>query len=328
VKQRKRNRSEAIGSATIFRPCSQKRLTRGVLYFAFACLKENLSVLAFAAGNNMQWILRTLLIGALFAARLPESSPALSGIAHVAFRVSDVAKSREFYRALGFEQSFEVADPGKPQVSYIKISDHQFVELYGRADNAQPIGLMHVCYEAADIESLWSEYTKRGLNPPPARKARAGNLLFLFHDPENQILEYTQYLPGSLHFEDRGKHLSQRRIAQHLKRAAMVVQDLPAEFAFFTSKLAFEEIVGATPRRLHIPGGSGDEVELELATATAKPRIVFSVMNLASTAAELRKRSFTVMESADSVSISDPDGTEIIFELEYAAPKTPSGSKD
>jgi len=51
-------------------------------------------------------------------------------------------------------------------------------------------------------------------------------------------------------------------------------------------------------------------------------------MNLASTAAELRKRSFTVMESADSVSISDPDGTQIIFELEHAAPKTPSGSKD
>ena len=313
---------------TIFIPCSRKRLTRGVLYFAFAYLKKNLGAPAFAAGKNMQWILRTLLITALFAARLPDSSPALSGIAHVAFRVSDVAKSREFYRALGFEESFEFADPGKPPVSYIKISDHQFVELYGRADNAQPTGLMHVCYEAADIESLWNEYTKRGLNPPPARKARAGNLLFLFHDPENQILEYTQYLPGSLHFEDRGKHLSQRRIAQHLKRAAMVVQDLPAEFAFFTSKLAFEEIMGATPRRLRIPGSSGDEVELELATATTKPRIVFSVVNLASTAAELRKRSFTVMESADSVSISDPDGMQIIFELENAAPKTSRGPRE
>jgi len=39
-------------------------------------------------------------------------SPTLAGIAHVAFRVSDIAKSREFYQQLGFEQSFEFNDPG------------------------------------------------------------------------------------------------------------------------------------------------------------------------------------------------------------------------
>lgn len=275
----------------------------------------------------MRLITRTLLMAAISAAPLPGSSPALSGIAHVAFRVSDGVESRDFYRALGFEQSFEFADPGKPPVSYIKINDHQFVELYGRADHSQPTGLMHVCYEAADIESLWNEYTKRGLNPPTARKARAGNLPFLFRDPENQTLEYTQYLPGSLHFEDRGKHLGERRIAQRLKRASIVVSNLPAELAFFTSKLAFEE-TGATPGRLRIPGSSGDEVELELATPASKPRVVFSVANLAATTAELRKRSFAITESAGSVSISDPDGTQIVFEQENDTPTTSPGSKE
>ncbi|HXA00191.1 MAG TPA: VOC family protein [Candidatus Dormibacteraeota bacterium] len=259
------------------------------------------------------------LVFTMFPAPPTEPSPALAGIAHVAFRVTDVAKSRDFYRSLGFEQSFEFADPGKPLVSYIKINDHQFIELYDRADDSQPLGLMHVCYEAADIESLWNEYTKRGLNSPAPRKARAGNLLFLLRDPENQIVEYTQYLPGSLHFEDRGQHLSDRRISQHIKRAVIFARDLSAETTFFAAKLAFEELGGSTNvHRLRLPGTSGDEVELESASPATKPRIVFSVENIAATAAELRKRSLTVIASGNSVSISDPDGTEIVFEQETA----------
>jgi len=274
-------------------------------------------------------LIACIFFAAFFAAPAQDSLPALAGIAHVAFRVTDVSKSRDFYRTLGFEQSFEFADPGKPPVSYVKINDRQFVELYGRADNSQPIGLMHVCYEAADIESLWNEYTKRGLNPPLARKARAGNLLFVLRDPENQTLEYTQYLPGSLHFEDRGKHLSEQRISQRLIRAMIPVHDLSSETLFFGSKLAFEEIDGSTTvRHLRLPGGSGDEVELELATPATKPRIVFLSANLTATAAELRKHSSAVTESANSASIRDPDGTEIVFELENAAPKTPRRSKE
>src|SRR5690348_13951743 len=99
-----------------------------------------------------------LLIAASTLSPQTDSSPALAGIAHVAFRVADVQKSRDFYRSLGFEQAFEFTDPGKPPVSYIKINDRQFIELYGRSSESQPTGLLHVCYEAPDIESLWNEY--------------------------------------------------------------------------------------------------------------------------------------------------------------------------
>lgn len=277
----------------------------------------------------MRFTIGILLAAAFFAVPLEESSPALTGIAHVAFRVSDVPQSREFYRALGFEQSFELADPGKPLVSYIKINDHQFVELYGRTDNSQSIGLMHVCYEAADIESLWKEYVKRGVNPPPGRKARAGNLLFLFRDPESQIVEYTQYLPGSLHFEDRGKHLSDRRISPHLIRAVTPVKDLAAENQFFTSKLGFKELGGSTTvRHLRLPGSSGEELDLEYSAATAKPQIVFAVANITAAAAELRKRSIPVTPAGDSISITDPDGTVLVFVLEKAAQKSSTNSKE
>ncbi|MGC1418135.1 MAG: VOC family protein [Candidatus Acidiferrum sp.] len=267
----------------------------------------------------MQKIIAALFISVSFLSPRPDSSPALAGIAHVAFRVSDVEKSREFYRALGFEQAFEFKDPGKPEVSYIKINDHQFIELYGRANDSQPTGLLHVCYEAANIESLWNEYVKSGLNPPPSRKARAGNLLFVLHNPERQVLEYTQYLPGSLHFEDRGKHLSNRRVSQHLFRAVLAVQNLIAEHEFYTVKLGFQDDVAGSAIRIRLPGNSGDEIELEAAAPQTKPRIAFTVANLARTAETLRSRSLDVRASSDLVSITDPDGTVILFMLEKSS---------
>jgi catechol 2,3-dioxygenase-like lactoylglutathione lyase family enzyme len=273
---------------------------------------------------NVQRIAQAVLLVLLAGPTSPDSSPALAGIAHVAFRVTDVQKSREFYRALGFEQAFEFADPGKPLVSYVKINDRQFIELYGRAEDSQSTGLMHVCYEASDIETLWREYAQQGLNPPASKKARAGNLLFMFRDPEGQLLEYTQYLPGSLHFEDRGKHLGDRRVSEHLLRAVIAVKDTKAEESFYTSELSFENIdgVGGGVRvdgsetiRLRLPGTSGEEIELESATPMTKPRIVFTVGNLVQTADDLRSRGLTVKLVGDSVSVADPDGVLIVFTL-------------
>ena len=147
------------------------------------------------------------LLFAMQEAPAPKPSPNLAGIAHVAFHVTDVPKSREFYRALGFEEAFAFNDPGKPPVSYVKVNDRQYIELYQRKDQSQPLGLMHVCYEASDLEALHAYYVQQGVDAPAPRKARAGNLLFFLHDPEGQTFEFTQYMPGSLHYEARGMHL-------------------------------------------------------------------------------------------------------------------------
>ena len=269
---------------------------------------------------NMQTMIAVLLLAVTFFSPQHDASPELAGIAHVAFRVADIQKSRDFYRTLGFEQSFEFTDPGKPPVSYIKINDRQFIELYGRGSDSQPAGLLHLCYEAADIESLWSEYVRHGLNPPHSRKARAGNLLFVLHDPEGQTLEYTQYLPGSLHFEDRGKHLSDRRVSQHLMRAVIPVQDVVAEHAFYTSKLGFHDVAAGEKVRMRLPGNSRDGIELEAAAPATKPFVVFTVANLARTADDLRSRSLNVKTGKDAVSVTDPDGLVILFILDRHEP--------
>src|SRR5664279_2467106 len=109
--------------------------------------------------------------------------------------------------------------------AFLKINDHQFIELYPRTDPAQPLGLMHVCYESSDIEALHAEYVKRGVAVSAVRKAGAGNLLMTMSDPEGQTIEYTQYMPGSRHSEDRGKHLGAKRVAQMMLGAASLARD-------------------------------------------------------------------------------------------------------
>jgi catechol 2,3-dioxygenase-like lactoylglutathione lyase family enzyme len=240
----------------------------------------------------------------------------LAGIAHVAFRVTDVERSRTFYRSLGFEQAFEFADPGKPLVSYIKVNDRQFIELYGRRDESQPIGLMHMCYETPNIEAVRKEYVTRGIAAPESRKARAGNLLFSINDPGGQMIEFTQYLPGSLHYNDRGKHIGKHRISDRLLRVVVPLNDVAVAASFYVEKLGFQEgresggcAVGQV---LRLPGESGEELGIANATVAA-PRVAFAVSDVARTAKELGSRRFRANVTATCASIADPDGTVIEF---------------
>src|SRR6266478_4913764 len=180
-----------------------------------------------------------VLLGLLCSQCLHAQSPDLTGIAHVAFRVNDLQKSREFYQSLGFEKAFEFTDAGKVSVSYVKVNDRQFIELIPRTSESQPGGILHTCFEVADIESLHNAYVAAGLQPTEPKKARAGNLLFVMHGPDDQLLEYTQYMPESLHSLDHGKHMGDR-ISTHMLEATTPIRDLAGERAYYTDKLAFK----------------------------------------------------------------------------------------
>jgi catechol 2,3-dioxygenase-like lactoylglutathione lyase family enzyme len=236
----------------------------------------------------------------------------LKGIAHVAFRVADLDRSRQFYESLGFEKAFEFTDAGKVTEQFIKINDRQFIELYPRSQDSQSLGFMHVCYETGDIESLRAAYLKKGLAPPEAKKFRAGNLLFVLHDLEGQVLEYTQYLPGSLHAEDSGKHLGERRLSEHLQATSTPVKDIDRERSFY-EKLGFAP--GSSDGSLRLPGNSGDELDLQVNGAPTQSHIVFSITDAKHTADALRQRVLTPRLEQNQVTVNDPDGTVIVFRV-------------
>lgn len=241
-----------------------------------------------------------------------QSTP-LAGIAHAAFRVSDVEKSRAFYRTLGFEQAFEVSESGKTSVSYVKINDRQFVELYQRKDDAQPLGLLHVCFEAADLNALYQGYVARGVNPSTVRKAHAGNLLSVFHDPAGQVVEFTQYMPGSLHSEERGKLLGESRISDRIQRVMEPVANSQAERDFYTSKLGFKVQAAVPGIVLLLPGDSGEEIGFVSAGSRGKPEIVFPVESVEGTIRELQRRGIAIQKKNALATVNDPDGNVILF---------------
>ncbi len=255
-----------------------------------------------------------VLLGLLCPLDLRAQSPDLTGIAHVAFRVNDLDKSREFYHTLGFDQAFEFTDAGKISVAYIKVNDRQFIELIPRTSDSQPGGILHTCFEAADIESVHKAYVERGLQPTEPKKARAGNLLFVMHGPDGQLLEYTQYLPDSLHSLDRGKHLGEHQISQHMFQASTPVRDIVAERTFYTTKLSFKDAAsGGT--ELYIAGNSRDRIELQSDSPATKPRVIFAAKNIRNTAKDLRSRSLSVQKGAHTVFVTDPDGAVIAFQV-------------
>lgn len=136
----------------------------------------------------------------------PASKPLaeLAGIAHVAVRVSDVAKSREFYQKLGFEQSFEFNDPRKTPVSYMKV---MITSLSSSTSAKTTRSLLDSCTSATKPATLkhckkntWKERSRRR-----SRRRRGPAMLFIVRDPADQIVEFTQYMPGSLQFDDLRK---------------------------------------------------------------------------------------------------------------------------
>ncbi len=245
-------------------------------------------------------------------------SPPIHGIAHIAIRVHDIAVSRAFYEKLGYQQAFafhkDKANDASPiSQSFIKINNRQFIELYPTSptpDNQPAYGFMHLCFDGEDLNALHDFDVAQGLTPIAVRKAGAGNLLFTLRGPENQNIEYTQYMPGSLHYEDRGKHISTSRLAEGFFAVGLGMKDENAAHDFYTQKLLFTT-VGLNPHLLYIPA-SEDKVQLEPLTGTAS-RIYFEVLDLDTTAAKLKTRGIAYKLGKNRLTITDPDGNFMVF---------------
>jgi catechol 2,3-dioxygenase-like lactoylglutathione lyase family enzyme len=240
-------------------------------------------------------------------------TPPLAGIAHVAIRVHDLAATRDFYAKLGFQEAFNLARDGVVYESFIKINDHQFIELYPATVKDSKAGFLHLCFEGDDLNAIHEDYASRGLTPTPVRKAGAGNLLFTMVGPEHQNIEYTQYMPGSLHSNDQGKHLDEDRIADRMISVSLAMQDTIAARDFYINQLSFKPIAG-DPMSIHLPGDSGQEIEIAPATLGTSARIILEAKSLRKAAHLLHKQQLTKAKLKNDLAVTDPDGNIILIE--------------
>jgi lactoylglutathione lyase len=75
----------------------------------------------------------------------------------------------------------------------------------------------------------------------PARvgKDLNGNRSFVVRDPDGHAVQFVEYLPGSVHLRDAGKHLSATRLSDHMIHVGVRVVDAAKADAFYKDILGF-----------------------------------------------------------------------------------------
>ena len=264
---------------------------------------------------NTRWI-RSLMLACFCAPAVLAQTGQITGIAHVAYRVSDLGRELAFLQKLGYQQSFAFTANGKTTEVFVKVNDRQFFEVYPQTDPSQPLGWMHVCYESDDLNGLVAALAARGLNPAPVRKAGAGNLISSFRDPEGRTTELTQYMPGSRHTLDMGMHLGENRISGVLLGFRLPVSDLDAERQFY-KKLGFGLKDSKDGFEVKASAGADFLIEIGAAHPGDRPQTLFAVPDARKAAHDLRSRGIDVSQidvnKQKTLTVRDPDGNALVL---------------
>lgn len=242
----------------------------------------------------------------------PGSEAAPSGIAHVAVRVSNLKSSRAFYEKLGFEEAFALDQGGSATEAFLKVNDTQFIELYPQRQTGEALGFLHVCFLSHDLQALNEVYRARGLSPTAVSKGGAGNMLFSMSGPGLGNIEFTQYMPGSRHSKDVGRHLGEHRISTRIVGVAFPSNDPKGAAGFYGGGMAF---VRHGHNEFSIPYDPADAVEV--LPAIEPLRLTMEVADPKQAARELHDLGIPVKHQHNALLIYDPDGNCI--ELKQAA---------
>jgi catechol 2,3-dioxygenase-like lactoylglutathione lyase family enzyme len=217
----------------------------------------------------MRFLYLPLLAFALYGA---EPLPIL-GIAHGAFKVSNLDKARAFYTGvLGYQEAFAIKDEsGAVTMAFFKINDDQYIEISPGLKPDENDRMTHLALLTSDIEKLHRALNDLGLSPTAIKPGRDGNRNFSVRDPDGHRLEFVQYMPGSWHTNARGKFMDSRRISTELRHIGISVKNLDAAMAFYRDKLGFQETWRGGPTdaelrwvNMRMPGPRGDYIEFML----------------------------------------------------------------
>lgn len=188
-----------------------------------------------------------MVVLSMFLAILPEASevrrPPIVGIAHVAFRVSDLSKARAFYGdLLGFEEAHRF-DSGSTRVHVFKVNDRQYIEIVPDLPPEEDERLSHLALETPDLEGMGAYLAARGADLSSAPTRRKDGILTLgVSDPDGHRLQFIQYLPESMTWRLKGSYLTKRRISDRILHVGITVADPARADAFYRDILGFSEI--------------------------------------------------------------------------------------
>ena len=178
------------------------------------------------------------------SAQAPPQRPKVFGVAHYSVFVSDLAKARAFYEDfLGYEEAFTLPKPdGSVQVAFIKINDHQYVELLNEPNKGEG-QLNNLALYTDDVERMRRYLASRGVEVPNRVTVnRIGNKEISLTDPAGHTLQIVQYMPDSRTGQDIGKHMPATRISDSMMHAGILVSHFQPAYDFYGGILGCHEV--------------------------------------------------------------------------------------
>ena len=129
-----------------------------------------------------------------------------TSLGHVAIRVSDVARSLEFYSGkLGCAEMLRLhRDDGRLWLLYLRITDDQYLEVFPDADGerAPPQdsnGLNHICLTVDDLDDVLSQLGERDVPlSRPLKVGADGNRQAWIEDPDGNRIELMEMAADGL----------------------------------------------------------------------------------------------------------------------------------
>ena len=277
-----------------------------------------------------------LLATPLLAQTAP-TRPPVTGISHVAYYVSDMPAALTFWHdLLGFDLSYDRKAPNSTAttVAFLKVNDHQYVELLSDPPAQTKNFLSHICFLTDSIEQMRLYLASKGIDVPahPSR-TKTGDLVFSIKDPDGTQIEFSQPQPASVEAQGIGKFLPADRISQHIYHAGFLVGNTQRALDFYSNILGFQETWrgASNPAQLswinlRVPDGT-DYVELMLyrtlpATYGNSNHVALEVPDLAAAITALQTRPafktyaklltpHTGVNGKRQLNLYDPDGTRV-----------------
>jgi lactoylglutathione lyase len=279
--------------------------------------------------------------------------PRITGISHVGYFASDLPKTIAFWHdLLGFDESYDLKNPGTSEVriAFIKINDHQHIELFNEPPPHPPNWMSHLCFSVDNVEQMGAYLRSKGIPVKPGNggKTRTGDYTFEIQDPDGTLIEFVQSLPTGMEAQAAGKFMPSTRISEAIYHVGFLVGNLEKSIAFYRDVLGFKETWrgGSNPNELswvnlQVPGNA-DYIELMLYRTLPK---AFGTQNHISLVVPDMQKAMAILQARPAyktylthgkplemhmgkngkrqVNLYDPDGTRVeLMEAQTADGKT------
>ncbi|MGA8027087.1 MAG: VOC family protein [Bryobacteraceae bacterium] len=168
--------------------------------------------------------------------------PPIVGVAHIGLKTNDMAAAHKFYGdELGY-QDFSLDKPtGGLMLTYFKVNDHQYIEVFPELKSETEDRLSHIAFETTNIQQLRDYLASHEVKVPATLKPGLdGNVSMMLKDPDGHNVEFVQYMPGSLHSRNFGKLLPDTRVSERIIHVGVTVRDRAAADQFYKDVLGFK----------------------------------------------------------------------------------------